>query len=254
MQTSHVQTFHCASHGLTDTGNVRSHNEDALLDAGAAGLWAVADGAGGHDRGEVASQMIVQELAQLKPQVFLGEQAQAVSACLQAVNARLISMRALPGSQGIIGSTVCVLLVHGKHSVCLWAGDSRIYLLRGGKLQQLTRDHNRMEEFLAAGFSEADLHKYPAARQLVRAVGVTSPLPLEMQMQECCAGDCFLLCSDGLSGELEEAEITAILQAGPSVQATVEQLVQAVLARRARDNVTALAVRLENPTDANMTP
>lgn len=250
MQTPHQ--FHCISHGLTDTGNVRSHNEDALLEAGGDGIWVVADGAGGHDRGEVASNMIVESLAQLKRQVFLGDQVQAVQDCLQMVNTRLISMRAQPGSKGIIGSTVCVLLVHGRHSVCLWAGDSRIYLLRGGKLQQLTRDHNRMGEFRAAGFSTEDIRKYPAARQLVRAVGAANALLLEMQMQECCAGDLFLLCSDGLSGELEDAEITAILLEENGVQAMAEQLLQTVLARRAHDNVTVLAVQIEDTADADM--
>jgi serine/threonine protein phosphatase PrpC len=245
MQAHHTE-FRCISHGMTDTGNVRSHNEDAFLDACGEGIWVVADGAGGHDRGEVASAMIVQGLAQLRRQAFLGDQVEAVRACLQAVNTRLINMRSQPGSKWIIGSTVCVLLIHGRHSVCLWAGDSRIYLLRGGKLQQLTRDHNRMDEFRAAGFSDADIHKYPIARQLVRAVGAVSPLLLEMQIQECRAGDRFLLCSDGLSGELTDAEICAILLEEPTPQTRVARLLRTVLGQRAHDNVTALLAQVED--------
>ncbi|MGB5599790.1 MAG: protein phosphatase 2C domain-containing protein, partial [Thiothrix litoralis] len=213
MEASPKLEYRFVSHGMTDKGNVRDHNEDAFLDAASEGLWVVADGAGGHDRGEVASAMIVQELAQIKRQAFLGEMVALVDNCLQNVNTRLITMRSQPGSRGIIGSTVCVLLIHERHCVCAWAGDSRIYLWRHGVLQCLTRDHNRMDEFRRAGFSEEDVLKYPVARQLVRAVGVVSPLPLETQVQECCAGDVFLLCSDGLSGELQDAEISALLQA-----------------------------------------
>lgn len=250
MQVSRQAEFRCTSYGMTDTGNVRDHNEDAFLDAGGEGIWVVADGAGGHDRGEVASAMIVEGLAQLKRQVFLGDQVAAVRACLQAVNTSLINMRSQPGSKGIIGSTVCVLIIHGRHSLCLWAGDSRIYLLRGGKLQQLTRDHNRMDEFRAAGFSDEDIRKYPVARQLVRAVGAVSPLLLEMQIQECRGGDLFLICSDGLSGELEDAEIRTMLLEGGAPQQAVPQLLQAVLARRAHDNVTALVVQVGDRMEA----
>ncbi len=244
MYASPRPKYHFVSHGMTDKGNVRDHNEDAFLDAASEGLWVVADGVGGHDRGEVASSMIVQELATLKRQAFLGEWVTQVDACLQRVNNRLITMRSQPGSRGIIGSTVCVLLIHERHYVCAWAGDSRIYLWRYGKLFCLTHDHNRMDEFVRAGFSEEDVSKYPAARQLVRAVGVASPLLLEKQLQECCAGDVFLLCSDGLSEELEDGEISTFLQMGTSPQNAIQKMIQAVLSRRARDNVTALLVQV----------
>jgi serine/threonine protein phosphatase PrpC len=236
--------YRCVSCGLTDKGKVRGHNEDNFLEAGQEGIWVVADGAGGHDRGEVASEMIVQGLAQIKRQPFLGNLVEAVSACLQSVNTRLIGMRNLPGSRGIIGSTVCVLIIHGQHSVCLWAGDSRIYLLRDGKLRPLTRDHNRMDEFLGAGFSVQDIKKYPAARQLTRAVGAASPLMLEAQIQECRVGDVFLICSDGLHGEMTDEEIASVLREGKEPSETARQLLDTVLTRRAHDNVTILLVHI----------
>lgn len=239
------KNFLCDSHGQTHVGKVRDHNEDALLDLGLEGIWVVADGAGGHDRGEVASHMIIQALAKLRRQDSLGGQALAVQQCLQGVNEQLIAMREHAGSRGILASTVCVLLLHHGHSVCLWSGDSRIYLLRDGKLSQLSRDHNRVDEFLAAGFSTQELSRFPVSRQLVRAVGVETPLALEIQMQECRAGDAYLLCSDGIYGEISDTEIQSLLLMGNSTEATVSGLIHTVLNRRAADNLTALLVRLK---------
>lgn len=232
------------AYGATHRGNLRDHNEDNFLDLSAEQIWVVADGAGGHDRGEVASELIVRNIAKLKTQEFLGNLLKSIDTCLQAVNHDLIQMRSHTGSAGIIGSTVCILLVHENYSICLWAGDSRIYLLRQGVLKQLTSDHNRMDEFRRAGFSESELSKYPAARQLVHAVGVEEPLFLEKNMQECCAEDIFLLCSDGLYGELTEDIIINYLIKDQSPQITVDALINQVLAGKAKDNITALLVRL----------
>lgn len=245
-----TQPYQFYAYGATHQGNVREHNEDHFLDLSAEGLWVVADGAGGHDRGEVASELIVQQLTSLKTQNFLGDLLKTVDANLQAVNHQLIQMRSQAGSAGIIGSTVCVLLVHENHSVCLWAGDSRIYLLRQGVLKQLTHDHNRMDEFKQAGFPEEELAHYSAARQLIHAVGVEEPLFLEMHMQECCAEDVFLLCSDGLYGELDEPTLLNHLLSlqTSSPQKVVDSLIHQVLMGRARDNVTALLVQLKANT------
>lgn len=241
-------TYFCSttSHGETHTGKVRDHNEDAFLDVREKGVWVVADGAGGHDQGEVASSLIVQELEKVQHHDFLGDLVASIRVCVQEANQRLINMRRHSGSRGMLASTVCILAIHQQHSVCLWAGDSRIYLLRGEKLSQLTRDHNRIDEFQSAGFKEEEIVKYPAARQLVRAVGVEQGLQLEIQVQECREGDVFLLCSDGLHGEMSDEEISLTLLAHKEPEPMVQALIKTVLTRPARDNVTALLVKISN--------
>lgn len=240
-----VIPYHIHSYGTTHQGNVREHNEDNFLDLNSVGLWVVADGAGGHDRGEVASQLIVCNLAKLKAQDFLGDLLKNIELSLEVVNQQLIQMRTHKGSAGIIGSTVCILLIHNNYSICIWSGDSRIYLLRQGILRQLTHDHNRMDEFRQAGFSEDELAKYPAARQLIHAIGVEEPLFLERSMQECCVDDMFLLCSDGLYGELADLKILNIMQHSEEAEVIVDNLLKQVLLGRAKDNVTAVLVQLK---------
>lgn len=239
-----ASTYPIQSYGLSHQGNVRDHNEDHFLDLSAEGVWVVADGAGGHDRGEVASRLIIEGLQTIKASNLLGKFLETIDKNLQTTNQQLIQMRERPGAEGILGSTVCVLVIHGNQGVCLWAGDSRIYLLRHGALKLLTHDHNRMDEFRSAGFTDQELAKYPVARQLVHAVGVEAPLFLEMKMQECCSGDVFLVCSDGLHGELEDKTIEYILNNYPQPQAAAQALVQRVLEGKAKDNVTALVIQL----------
>lgn len=229
------------SFGLTDTGCVREHNEDAYLDANTQGFWVVADGAGGHQGGDIASSLIIERLSQIQKQPFLGLLVKKITHALQQVNQELIILSGGAQSKRIIASTVCVLITHKHRAICLWSGDSRIYLLRDKQLSQLTRDHNRIEAFVKAGMSQEEAEQYPLAHYLTAAIGSSSPLFTETQSCEVKQGDRFLLCSDGLFKDVTDNEIALIMQQKNPKKIT-KQLMNKALSRQASDNVTVLSV------------
>lgn len=233
------------SAGRTHEGRVRRLNEDSLLEAPQLGLWAVADGMGGHAAGEVASRRVVEALATLPaPASGFGFVRDAGEA-LKRANAELIAFAAGRGAD-VVGSTVVVLLAVDGHWACLWAGDSRGYLFRDGRLSRLTRDHSLVQELVDKGaLTPAEARASRRGNVITRAVGVDPVLELEMAQGPTQAGDLFLLCSDGLTGVLEDREIETLLARTPSLEACAERLVEAALERSAPDNVTAVLVRAE---------
>jgi len=240
-----AKPFYYQSYGITNRGCVRDLNEDAFLESSDKGFWVVADGAGGHQSGDVASALIVDELAKLSRNRFFGSFVKKISDCLQDVNLALIDKSGGKDTNTLIASTVCVLIAQRNNAICLWSGDSRIYQLRKRKLTQLTRDHNRVEEFIKAGFSPEESEKYPLAQHLTAAVGVTTPLFTETLSFEVLEGDTYLLCSDGLFKELTNNDIQEILQQ-ESLKSAALDLIDLAIARGATDNVTALIVRPKN--------
>ena len=153
------------SFARTDVGKVRSLNEDNFCDRPEVGLWAVADGMGGHQAGEVASGLIVEALERVDDfssgYAFLDD----VRESIQRVNRTLIAKAAVMAPGTLIGSTVVILLAFGGHYACLWAGDSRAYILRRGRFEQISRDHSRLQELIDAGsLSRAEAKSYSRAR------------------------------------------------------------------------------------------
>lgn len=244
--------LHWSSASLTDPGRVRSYNEDACLDLPERGLWAVADGMGGHAAGDVASRRVVDALAALPPATSLGSQVSAVYQCLQTVN-RDLCQEAQRRREQVIGSTVVVLLAQGSHVVVIWAGDSRAYRYRNGRLEQLTRDHSRVEEMVSQGLidrDQAELH--PAANIVTRAVGVEESLQPDSEMFEVADGDMFFLCSDGLTKEIRNDEIGRILAIGDEYKAC-SLLVERALAQGARDNVSVIVISAQDTVTLTQT-
>jgi protein phosphatase/serine/threonine-protein phosphatase Stp1 len=227
----------------THNGTVRKHNEDTFVSRPDIGLWAVADGAGGHDAGEVASGMLAETLTAIPPALSGVELLNVVRDRVAAVHASLLAEAAQRGGGSVIASTLVVLMVRSGHFACLWAGDSRIYLLRGGVMQQVTRDHSLTQELVDAGVITAEqAEHHPQANVITRAVGGGDEvLELEKVSGLLEAGDRFLLCSDGLNKELDEATLAALL-AGDEGEGPGEALIGAAVAHGARDNVTALVV------------
>ena len=227
---------------MTHPGTVRPLNEDTLVCRRDVGLWAVADGAGGHQAGEVASGMIAAALDAI-PAALPAEEALAqVRLRLAAVHDALRDRADRDGGAGaVIASTVVVLLIRDGHFACLWAGDSRAYLLRRGSLQAVTRDHSLVQELVEAGtLSDQEAERHPQANVITRAVGGGEPvLDLDKTIGLVEPGDRFLLCSDGLCKTLDVATL-ARLTAEPSDPAA--QLVGAALEAGVRDNVTAVVV------------
>jgi protein phosphatase/serine/threonine-protein phosphatase Stp1 len=224
------------SWAATDPGRSRAHNEDAFLDRPESGLFAVCDGAGGHDAGEVASGHVVRALAAIPDGQV---QPETVRARLQEAHLALRREAAARG-RGAIATTVVVLLASPARFDCLWAGDSRLYLLRQGRLRRITRDHSLVEQLVAEGrITAAAAAVHPHANIITRAVGTDAPeLELDQAGAPLLPGDRLLLCSDGLTRAVEEAAIAALL--GTEATDPARLLLNAALARGAADNVTAL--------------
>ena len=229
----------------THVGCRRKINEDAMLSRADLGLWAVADGMGGHDAGEVASALVVDMLQQGPAETELGARVTAMRAALHNANDRLVSMARDGGGQRTIGSTVVVMAADGTSFTCLWAGDSRAYLARDGVLEQLTRDHSLVQQLVETGdIDAAQAHQHPNANIILRAVGASPELELDDVGGDVRAGDVFLLASDGLTRLFDEAELLAELSA-PDLDAAADRMVQTSLSRKAPDNVTFVIVRVE---------
>lgn len=246
---SRAPQFQWTSAARTHEGLVRAINEDACLSRPEHRLWAVADGMGGHAVGDFASRLVIDGLSRIGPNDDLAAMIDETRERLHTAN-RLLRTEAVMRDVPIIGSTVVVLLANGWHCACLWAGDSRIYLFRSGTLRQLTRDHNKLEELKAQGLQ---VEEYHVPRNLItRAVGAAETLEVDETVIEVFDGDVFLLCSDGLTNELSDADIAQALIRGHCEQAADELLRQA-LERGGHDNVSVIVVRADDPSAAERT-
>jgi len=233
------------SSACTDQGKVRSLNEDAVLNRPDAGLWAVADGMGGHDAGDYASSTIVKNLSEILPCPDLNDYTRAVYSRLQTVNNNLLH-EAHSRSLTTIGSTVIVLLAVADRYACIWAGDSRLYRLRQGVLEQISRDHSEVQSLLDQGLiGSDDVANHPSANVITRAVGAQQFLELDAVYGQIQTGDKYLLCSDGLYNEVSEQEIAHTLQFSAEPKHAVAELLRLTLSREARDNTSILSVNFK---------
>ncbi len=229
----------------TDTGKVRTRNEDAFLALPEQGLWVVADGMGGHQNGALASRLIVEQLAELPADGGLDQRLAELRKCLHGLNRRLGQELTVTAERPdtLIGSTVVALLVEGARAACVWAGDSRCYLWRSSRLYQLSRDHSLLQQLIdEQQLSPAQAARHPAAHALTRAIGASEELKLEILELDVLPGDAFLLCSDGLYQGLSADQLGAALNL-PSPQLALNRLFQQALDGPARDNLSAVVVR-----------
>lgn len=228
------------SDAATHPGAVRTRNEDSLVDRPDAGLWAVADGAGGHGSGDVASQAAAAALAAIPGALPPAELLARVRLALSQVHADLLRQAAAAGPERVICTTIVALLARHGYYACLWAGDSRAYLLRDGALSRVTHDHSLVQELVDRGaITEAEAEHHPQANVILRAVGAGETLELDKVSGRILPDDALLLCSDGLFKDVPEPDIAALLAQGAGAAA----LVQAALERGARDNVSAVVLR-----------
>lgn len=240
-------TFKSAA--TTHPGRVRTVNQDAFIELPDQGVWAVADGVGGHQQGEAASQAVVDAIAEIASASPVGTLVEAVRQCILDVNRELIEHAHAMGPGALIASTVVVMVAEAGRCICLWAGDSRIYGFREGRLARLTRDHSHVERLVEQGIlsREEALH-HPEANIILRAVGREDNLELDMAVYDLYAQDKFLLCSDGLTKELSDDEIAAILAQG-DCQANRDQLLQLALSRNCADNLALIIVDVRQALD-----
>jgi protein phosphatase len=240
-------SFRWTSASASHAGRVRKLNEDACLEQSERGLWAVADGMGGHAQGEFASRLAVRSLMDLPAVDDFDRSVAQARQCLSDTNARLraeAARRDVP----MIGTTIAVLLAAQGRCACLWAGDSRIYLYRNGRLQQLTRDHSQREavrELQAASGSSDDTWIRPPANVITRALGGDDTIEIDCVTLDAIDGDVFLLCSDGLTNEVGDLLIEQALLPG-DCQHACDTLIELALEHGGHDNVTAVVVSAED--------
>jgi serine/threonine protein phosphatase PrpC len=231
-------------------GHVRALNEDACLARPDLGIWAVADGMGGHDSGDYASNLIVGELGRVRRPGSARELLQSVDETLARCNRTLLERA---GNGELSGSTIVTLLIFEQNFAAIWAGDSRLYRLRGGGLERLSHDHSYVQELVERGeLAPEQARHHPLANRITRAIGADRQLHLDVIDGRLEPDDLFLLCSDGLTGMVDDAAIAAILAEGePEVAA--DRLIEAALAAGGRDNVSVIVVRNAPGLDVEQT-
>ena len=227
-------------------GKVRTNNEDSLFVSEALGVFAVADGMGGHERGEWASAAIVDGLREVPREGDFDSLLDRVSRAIHSANAVIYAEA--QDKHVSMGSTAVALVLKDERFAVMWAGDSRAYVLRDGQLHQLSRDHTRVQEMIDRGLLTPEQSiGHPMGHVLSRAVGVGKDLELDGIADEPSPGDVFLLCSDGLYGVVSDAEIAGVL-ATQALHDAAASLIDLCLARGAPDNVTVVLVRVSEAT------
>ncbi len=229
----------------THRGNLRPQNEDSVFCSSANGLWLVADGMGGHNAGEYASEAIVQSIAEVTLSGNLVDCVDAIEDRLLEVNDHLRQHARANCDGGTVGSTVVVLVARQGVGVAMWAGDSRLYRLRGRELELLTRDHNPvLDLYDSGGVTEQEVLDADT-NVVTRAVGGQRELHLDVAVFDIEPGDTMLLCSDGLYREVTPEDMPDYLRG--NVEHAVDGLMRSCLAGEARDNVSVVVARAGNP-------
>jgi serine/threonine protein phosphatase Stp1 len=224
----------------THVGRVRKVNEDSILVLPDQQIWVVSDGMGGHEGGDYASRTVCDAIAILPPDMPATEKLGQIRAAVQGAHRTIVAEAAR--RQATIGATVVALVLADGHFGALWAGDSRLYRLRDGKMDLLTTDHSIVAALVEAGQLDWDeAGKHPQANAITRAVGVGEDLELDKIRGEARPGDRFLLCSDGLNKYATIAELGRMVSGVP-IEVVTDTLVQMALDRGGADNVSVIVV------------
>jgi PPM family protein phosphatase len=228
----------------TDTGRQRRGNEDAFY--ARSPLFAVADGMGGAQAGEVASHMAVEVLEQGLPD-GVGSIEERLRARVAEANARILELAQSDDHLAGMGTTLTAAYVGEDDLTVAHVGDSRLYRLRGGELERLTDDHSLVEELVRQGKltpEEADEH--PQRSIITRALGAEPGVEADSRTWPARAGDVYLICSDGLTSMVPEAQVAAIIQGSESLAGAGRTLIDAANDAGGRDNITVILFRLED--------
>lgn len=236
----------------TDRGLRREMNEDSFIAADP--VFAVADGMGGHEAGEIASGICVRTLSEI-PQLATGERDATAAVVQQYLLEADAGIREATGSRA--GTTLSGVVVVEQSGVPYWLvlniGDSRTYRLSQGKLSQVSVDHSEVQELVDAGeITKAEAAVHPRRHVVTRALGTGDETEADYWLLPVEEGDRILVCSDGLNGELDDEQISRILVAETDPQAAVDELIQAALRSGGRDNVTCIVVDASNVAHDNV--
>ncbi len=201
------------------------------------GLWVVADGVGGNAHGDVASQLVVQTIERRV------RQGSSLVEALEQANDALVGVQKSQDGMSSMATTVVACLFHENHFELTWIGDSRAYLLDQTGIQQLSSDHNLANELFNQGsISEDELRSHSGQHELTQALGQMSLSDIPLSLGELQEGDTLLLCSDGLSGPVNDEDIHRIVMSAPDIQTAAKSLLDNVLAAGAPDNVSIVLV------------
>jgi serine/threonine protein phosphatase PrpC len=233
---------------LTHPGTRGHENQDAHLPGSPAGIWAVADGMGGHHDGGLASRSLVDALCIIPRQASAALLLRACEAAVLQINEHLARTAAERGAT--IGTTLAALLVHDSDFACIWAGDSRIYRIGPERVERISHDHTEVQDLVDQGvISEQERQRSPRRNVITRAIGVSDHVELEMSQGLLAAGDTFLLCSDGLTNHVGDHELGPAVSA-PTLAGACQALVDLALARGGGDNITVVVARYHGPVGA----
>lgn len=228
---------------MTHVGRVRSTNQDAFLEAREQGLWVVADGMGGHSQGDLASQIVIENLLGFSRNKDLPANIDKLEDLLFTSNR---ACRKQSTGKRAMGSTVAILFAYDPFCFFMWVGDSRIYRLREDRLTQVTEDHSLVQEMRALGeISEEEAAVHPSSNIITRAIGVRKQLFVDIEYSTVESGDRFLVCSDGLYKDIRDAEICDLLSIKVPLERAVMNLVDTALERGGGDNITVVVVQAE---------
>ena len=226
--------------GLTHAGLIRERNEDSILTDPTGVLWAVADGMGGYGHGDVASDIVTGALATIPDD---SDARQSLPASLTSANTEVHLAAREKGSQ--MGATVVAMMIQHVIAHVAWVGDSRAYLLRGGRLRLLTHDHTVVQGLVDDGVLSADAaNHHPDSHIVTRAIGAAAEIEIDWTEVPLTAGDRLMLCSDGLTGCVGDRAISAALAAAPTPEAACRALLGNALEAGAPDNVSVISVFL----------
>jgi len=246
--------------GLTDVGLQREHNEDSFVIVGADGPFVVADGMGGHRAGDVASQIATESIAEFfgvkdaeNPNSDdndgrLTPDERRLLASIRTANRRILERSARSRDLHGMGTTVVGALYDPEDGrmVIAHVGDSRAYRLRGGLITQMTRDHSLFNDYLMAmpDLSEEQRSELPR-NVITRALGMQNDIVVDLQSDQAMEGDVYVLCSDGLSGMVDDDDIVEIVSRASDLQDACRLLVRRANENGGEDNVTAIVVRID---------
>lgn len=239
-------------HAAVDPGRARSNNEDSVaLDDGVS-LAVLADGMGGYNAGEVASNMVTsfirtelgRWLREASAQASDAEVRRAMEICVDNANRAVFNAANSNPHYAGMGTTLVVAVFRGDRALLGHVGDSRGYRIRAGRLQQITRDHSLLQEQIDAGLITSEQAAFSANKNLVtRAVGVEDTVLLETHQHDVQPGDTFLLCSDGLSDMIDDASIAQVLSANESLESCGQALIAAANEAGGKDNIAVILIR-----------
>jgi serine/threonine protein phosphatase PrpC len=244
-----------------DPGRARSNNEDSVATDDVATLAVLADGMGGYNAGEVASNMATnfihtelgRWLREASTQASDAEVRRAMDICVDNANRAIFNAANANPQYAGMGTTLVVAVFRDNRLLVGHVGDSRAYRMRNGRFQQITRDHSLLQEQIDAGLITPEQAAFSANKNLVtRAVGVEDTVLLETHQHEVLPGDRYLLCSDGLSDMLDDAGIAQLLQGDDSLEHTARRLIDAANDAGGKDNISVILVRASGGANTSM--